>query len=84
MSNSKEELREINRIISGRKKHNGVFAFLGILLLVASGSYIVTSLAQLLLLLLWGVYQTKLQIFVVVTFLILINSLKLTFSWKLK
>ena len=70
--------------LEGKKKYNSFFLFLFFALLGASASYVICTWLQILLFILWGVYQTKLQIFVIVTFLVLINSLKLTFSWKLK
>ena len=70
--------------LEGKKKYNSFFLFLFFALLGGTASYIVCTWLQFLLLLLWGVYQTKLQIFVVVIFLILLNSFKFTFSWKLK
>jgi len=70
--------------LEGKKKYNSFFVFLFFALLGGSASYVVCTWLQFLLLLLWGVHQTKLQIFVIVTFLVLVNSLKLTFFWKLK
>ena len=81
---TKEGYQMIIDKLEGKKKYSGFFIFLFFALLGASASYIVCTWLQFLLLLLWGVHQTKLQIFVIVTFFILINSFKLTFSWKLR
>lgn len=81
---SRKNLLDLTGEFQNKKKVPIWAAFLGILLLVASSSYVITSIAQLLLLLLWGVEQTKLQIFVVLGTLVAINCVRFNFTWKLK
>jgi len=60
--------------LEGKKRYNPLFLFLFFTLIGGAATFIVLGWLQFLLLLLWEISQTKLQIFVVVASLVLINS----------
>lgn len=80
----RKNLLDLTGEFQNKKRLNPFFIFIFFALIGGAVTYIILGWLQLLLLLLWGVSQTKLQIFVVVAFLMVINSFKVTFTWNLK